>query len=205
MAIQIPIITSLEDSGIKAAKAAFNNFKSAVGEAEGGMNKFKAGGNAVLESVKANAGAFALAAGASLVTFAAKGVAAFQDLALASDEFASATGLSVEEASRLLEVTGDLSIEAGSVETAIGKMNQNLGKSPDLFEELGVQVAYAKDGSVFGNREKLLPASPRGYYREYTVKTPGERTRGARRIVAGPPGEYWYTDDHYATFRRIRE
>jgi len=64
---------------------------------------------------------------------------------------------------------------------------------------------YAKDGAVFGNREAQLPKERRGYYREYTVKTPGSRTRGARRIVAGRSGEYYYTDDHYNSFRRIRE
>ena len=69
----------------------------------------------------------------------------------------------------------------------------------------GGPYPYAKDGAVFGNRETRLPKQKRGYYREYTVRTPGERTRGARRIVAGRAGEYWYTDDHYATFRRIRE
>ena len=69
----------------------------------------------------------------------------------------------------------------------------------------GGPFPYAKDGAVFGNREGRLPRKKRGYYREYTVRTPGERTRGARRIVAGRAGEYWYTDDHYATFRRIRE
>ena len=64
---------------------------------------------------------------------------------------------------------------------------------------------YAKDGAVFGNREGLLPKQKRGYYREYTVKTPGVRNRGARRIVAGAAGELFYTDDHYGHFRRIRE
>ena len=64
---------------------------------------------------------------------------------------------------------------------------------------------YAKDGSIFGNREAILPRQPRGYYREYTVKTPGQRNRGARRIVAGRGGELYYTDDHYNSFRRIRE
>ena len=69
----------------------------------------------------------------------------------------------------------------------------------------GGPFPYARDGTVFGNREALLPKQKRGYYREYTVKTPGERTRGKRRIVAGRGGDYWYTDDHYASFRRIRE
>jgi len=69
----------------------------------------------------------------------------------------------------------------------------------------GGPYPYAKDGTIFGNREARLPRQKRGYYREYTVRTPGERTRGARRIVAGRAGDFWYTDDHYATFRRIRE
>lgn len=69
----------------------------------------------------------------------------------------------------------------------------------------GGPYPYEKDGTVFQNREGRLPARPRGYYREYTVKTPGARNRGARRIVAGAGGDKWYTDDHYETFRRIRE
>jgi ribonuclease T1 len=64
---------------------------------------------------------------------------------------------------------------------------------------------YKKDGVVFSNREKILPKQKRGYYREFTVKTPGARTRGARRIVAGNVGEYYYSDDHYASFKRIKE
>lgn len=63
----------------------------------------------------------------------------------------------------------------------------------------------SKDGSTFRNRESLLPARPRGYYREYTVPTPGLAHRGARRIVAGRGGELYYTDDHYRSFRRIVE
>jgi ribonuclease T1 len=67
----------------------------------------------------------------------------------------------------------------------------------------GGPFPYQKDGSVFGNREGMLPKRERGYYREYTVKTPGAKDRGARRIVAGRGGEYYYTDDHYRSFRRI--
>ena len=67
---------------------------------------------------------------------------------------------------------------------------------------------HEKDGTVFGNRERLLPAERRGHYREYTVDTPGVGHRGARRIVCGgerkaPPTACWYTADHYASFRRI--
>jgi len=64
---------------------------------------------------------------------------------------------------------------------------------------------FERDGAVFSNREGLLPKRSRGYYREYTVKTPGARDRGARRIVAGRGGEYYYSDDHYRSFRRIIE
>lgn len=69
----------------------------------------------------------------------------------------------------------------------------------------GAAHPYRQDGSVFQNREGRLPQQARGYYREYTVPTPGSDTRGARRIIAGgnPPVEYWYTGDHYGSFRRF--
>ena len=69
----------------------------------------------------------------------------------------------------------------------------------------GGPFPYSRDGIVFGNREAQLPRQRRGYYHEYTVPTPGARDRGARRIIAGERGELYYTDDHYRTFRRIRE
>ncbi len=64
---------------------------------------------------------------------------------------------------------------------------------------------HSQDGKTFGNREKRLPLRAQGYYREYTVKTPAARDRGARRIIAGNGGEFYYTQDHYRTFQRIRE
>jgi len=69
----------------------------------------------------------------------------------------------------------------------------------------GGPFAYERDGVVFRNFERILPPQSRGYYREYTVKTPGARNRGARRIVCGEPVECYYTADHYQTFKRIRE
>jgi ribonuclease T1 len=73
----------------------------------------------------------------------------------------------------------------------------------------GGPFPYAKDGSTFGNRERLLPPKARGHYREYTVATPGSRDRGARRIVCGGPQKTapeacYYTADHYNSFRQIQ-
>ena len=79
----------------------------------------------------------------------------------------------------------------------------------DTYQRIleGGPFAYDKDGGVFGNRERLLPQQKRGYYREYTVKTPGSRDRGARRIVCGgqpkTPDTCYYTADHYSSFRKI--
>lgn len=72
----------------------------------------------------------------------------------------------------------------------------------------GGPFPYDRDGAAFGNREHLLPAKPRGYYREYTVPTPGARNRAARRIVCGGAvatlSECYYSDDHYRSFRKIQ-
>ncbi|MFD3541852.1 ribonuclease domain-containing protein [Streptomyces sp. NPDC058662] len=69
--------------------------------------------------------------------------------------------------------------------------------------DAGGPYPYRQDGTVFGNFEKVLPPQKRGYYREFTVRTPGERDRGARRIVTGRGGEFFYTDDHYETFKAV--
>jgi len=66
-------------------------------------------------------------------------------------------------------------------------------------------LPFPQDGRTFANREGRLPPRARGYYREYTVETPGLKGRGPRRIVAGRGGEFFYTADHYRSFRRIRE
>lgn len=71
--------------------------------------------------------------------------------------------------------------------------------------KVGGAFPYKKDGTTFYNRERRLPARERGYYKEYTVRTPGTRHRGARRIVAGSRGEFYYTGDHYRTFKLIKE
>ena len=178
MAINLPIVTQFSDAGIKSARAAFANFKTDVGNATGAMGKFKAGGNAALNAVKANAGNFAMAAGAAFVSFAAKGVAAFQDLAISSGKFADATGLSVEEASRFIEVGGDIGIEAGTIETAIGKMNKTLGASPDVFAELGVEIAKTRSGATDVNQTFLNVVS-----RLNGIRDPAQRAAAASQLL----------------------
>jgi ribonuclease T1 len=95
--------------------------------------------------------------------------------------------------------------EVGTV--ALAELPPEARKTEQLIRS-GGPFPYAKDGTVFGNRERLLPRQPRSYYREYTVPTPGAHTRGARRIVCGgsqpvAPVACYYTADHYASFRRI--
>ena len=84
------------------------------------------------------------------------------------------------------------------------------GLPPEAIETLrlierGGPFPHRQDGTVFQNRERLLPDRGRGYYREYTVRTPGARDRGARRIVTGgdPPEVFYYTEDHYRSFREL--
>lgn len=79
------------------------------------------------------------------------------------------------------------------------------GRATLALIKQGGPFPHKRDGIVFGNFEKRLPAKKRGYYREFTVPTPGSRDRGARRIIAGNGGEYYYTADHYKSFQRIRE
>jgi ribonuclease T1 len=90
---------------------------------------------------------------------------------------------------------------------ALAELPEEARQTEQLIRR-GGPFPYAKDGTVFGNRERLLPRYKRGYYREYTVRTPGSRDRGARRIVCGgaqpaSPQACYYTADHYSSFKRI--
>jgi ribonuclease T1 len=97
-----------------------------------------------------------------------------------------------------------ISLVAVQGEIAVQQLPEEARQTLVLIKSNG-PFPYPQDGRPFGNRERQLPSRPRSYYREYTVKTPGARDRGARRIVAGERGEYYYSDDHYRSFRRIIE
>ncbi len=89
-------------------------------------------------------------------------------------------------------------------QVGLDELPREAHKTLSLIKKNG-PFPYQRDGATFGNFERRLPQKERGYYKEYTVPTPGARDRGARRIVAGRKGEFYFTDDHYQTFRRILE
>ena len=177
MAIVVDIISEFSDKGLKTAKGAFNDFKERVSAAEGVMGKFKAGSTAAMDIVKANAGTFALGAGAAFATFAAQGIKAFQDVALKADEFSAKTGLAVEDASRWREVTGDMGVNTDAVATAIGKMNREIANNPKLVRDLGDDIVYARDGSLDANATFLNLIQ-----RLKDIKDPAERAKEGARI-----------------------
>ena len=178
MAINIPIITSLEDTGIKSAKAAFNDFKTAVGNAEGGVDKFKAGSKVALDAVAANAATFAVAAGVAVGKFVTDGITAFQDMAISAGKFADATGLAVEDASRYIEAAGDIGIPIDAVEGAIGRLNKTIGADPDKVRNLGVDLVYLKDGSLDVNETFLNTID-----RLKKIKDPAEKATVAAQLL----------------------
>lgn len=106
--------------------------------------------------------------------------------------------------SSLAIARGEASAGAATREVQASQLSQEARETIALIRR-GGPFPYERDGAVFGNFEKRLPPQPRGYYREYTVRTPGANSRGARRIVAGRGGELYYTDDHYNSFKLIRE
>jgi ribonuclease T1 len=99
-------------------------------------------------------------------------------------------------------------VDDGSVSLSMAELPRQGRETFELIRQ-GGPFPNEKDGSVFGNRERQLPEARRGYWREYTVATPGSRDRGARRIVCGgpprAPDACYYTADHYASFRKIVE
>jgi len=178
MAIRIPIITDLQDKGIRDAKKAFGDFKTAVGNAEGGFGKFKAGSKVALDAVKENAASFAIAGAAALGKFALDGVKAFQDLALGAEKFATATGLAVQDASRYMEAAGDIGVPIDAVEGAIGRLNKTIGTDPDMVRDLGVDLVYLKDGSLDVNATFLNTIQ-----RIKDIKDPAEKARVAAKLL----------------------
>lgn len=117
------------------------------------------------------------------------------------------TGFLLLAASTAVPAHSKESVATDSLKTVAVAELPEQGVQTHRLIQVGGPFPYDKDGVVFGNRERLLPEHKRGYYREYTVRTPGVRHRGVRRIVCGgqprTPDACYYSNDHYASFRRI--
>ena len=160
------------------AQSGLGKMRGAIGEADGAFGKMKAAGGVAFGAVQEHAAAFALSAGTALVGFGIKAVTAFQNTALAAGKFSDATGIAVEDASRWIEVAGDIGVSGDEVEAALGKMNKTLGASPDLFTKLGVEVAKTKDGSTDANQTFLNVID-----RLNGITDPAEKARVATQLL----------------------
>jgi ribonuclease T1 len=105
-------------------------------------------------------------------------------------------------ASQVTSYQADCGDTSGFDVVALSSLPPEATDTVNLIQQ-GGPFPYSQDGTVFSNREGVLPDCSYGYYHEYTVITPGSSTRGARRIITGDGGEYFYTDDHYATFSLV--
>lgn len=126
------------------------------------------------------------------------------------------TGVVVASAAMAIAVAGTFLVQARTPDPSAPASTVSVSALPPQGRQVMGQIMqggpfrHEKDGSVFFNRERLLPGQKRGYYREYTVPTPGLSHRGARRIVCGgeqprAPDACYYTEDHYSSFKRIAQ
>jgi hypothetical protein len=166
----------------RSSSSPLKSIRDDIDQTDGAFSKFKVGASGALDAVKANAGLLAAGAGAAIAAFAVKAVGDFQSISLGAGELRDKLGVTADEASRWQEVAGDLGISVGTLETAMGKMLRTAGSSPDVFKQLGVDIAYAKDGSVDANGTFLNVID-----RLNGMKDPAERAAAAQQLL----GKSW--------------
>lgn len=164
------------------ASTSLRNFRTELKNAEGAFGKMKVAGSGAFEAIKANAANMAVAAGAALVAFGAKAVSAFQDLALEAGKFSEATGIAVEDASRWIEVAGDVGVSTETIQGAFQRMNKAIADGK--LDEFSAQIVRAKDGTVdasatFQNLVTTIGA----------IKDPTERAQAAQDAFGRSYGE----------------
>lgn len=135
-------------AGLREAETAFGKFRREVGAAQGGVAKFQAVSNAAFASIKQNAVGFATAAGAAVAAFVAKSVLDFQNLSLNIGKFSDATGVTVDQASRLVEVMDDLDVETNALQTALNKLNRAAADGAEGFKVIGAEIVRTSSGAV---------------------------------------------------------
>lgn len=159
-------------------KGFLSGLKSDIGEAEGAFGKFKAAGSGAMSFISNNAAGLAAGAGAAVAAFAVSSITDFQKVVLEVGNFRDALGLSAEEASRWVEVAGDLGIGADKIEKSFGLMLRTAGNSPQVFADLGVEIARTKDGAVDANGTFLNVIE-----RLHGMRDPAEQAATAQKLL----------------------
>lgn len=177
-------IRLLFDIDDKAAVGSFGNITKSIRETDGARGKMHVGLTATGDYLKANMAEAALAAGAALVAFGIQSVKAFQDTALEAGKVSEALGVNVEDASRLMEVAGDLGIDMGTLQGAMQRFNKEVGSGKVDLKEFGTDLVYAKDGSVDAYESFINAATAVG-----AIKDPTDRAREAQRLFGRSYGE----------------
>ena len=172
---KVKVLIDVDSTGATSGLA---NFRKSWSEAEKASDKWKLATSGAMDMVKANAGAFALGAGAAIAGFAVKAIGDFQKLALEVDHFSDVTGLAAEEASRWTEVAGDMGIESSTVEAAINRMNREIGKGTEKFEALGIEIERTSGGAVDVNETFLNTIEALK-----NIQDPAERARVAAELL----------------------
>lgn len=165
-------------------KGSFGKLKRDINDAEGATGKLKAGSKGLGDMLRQNAAPAAIAAGAALVAFGVKAVGAFQDAALGAGKFADATGLAVEDASRWIEVAGDIGIEAGTIQGAFQKLNKSIADGKPALTDYGVEIVKTKDGIVDANATFINAATTIG-----KIEDPTKRAKAAQELFGKSYGE----------------
>jgi len=167
MAITIPIISEFRDAGLKRAETEMQGFAKRAGNALRNLSVTQVA-----------------AAGAAIGAFAYKSVQAFQDLGLQVSKFSAATGLATEDASRWIEVAGDIGIEAGTVQSAIQRMNKTIGDGSPIFRQLGIDIAKTADGTVDASKTFQRAVTAIG-----AIEDPTLRASAAQQVFGKSYGE----------------
>jgi len=178
---KIRLIFDIDD---KAAVGSFGRIGKSINDADGARGKFGAGLKSTGTFLKANMAEAATAAGAALVAFGVSSIKAFQDTALAASKFSDATGLAVDDVSRLMEVSGDLGIDVGSLQGAMQRFNREVGAGKVDLKQFGSDLVYAKDGSVDAYESFINAATAIG-----AIEDPTKRAQAAQATFGKSYGE----------------
>jgi len=149
---KVKVLIDVDSSG---AVSGLTNFKKEFKNAETAAGKFKVVSSGAMDFVKSNAASMAAGAGVAIAAFTAKAVGAFQELALGAEKFSNATGLAVEDASRYMEVLGDIGVEQGSLQTGLNKLNRAVADNSTAFADAGIEIAKTADGATDVNKTFL--------------------------------------------------